>query len=106
MNAKEFAQYIFDLMAKSGWPYMSPELDADIPDCPPQIKVWDERNQMIRVISFADDENGMDEALNYSRDTINVMDNPEYGWPEAWYPIKNSVVAKIVEGWDDPPQNR
>lgn len=98
MNAAEAAKYIFGLMEKAGYPYMSPELDADIPDCPPQIQVWDDKRQMIRVISFADDEAGSEEALRYSRDTINVMDNPEYGWPEAWWMIGNTRA--MIEGWD------
>lgn len=100
MNAKEFAQYVFGLMDKAGYPYMSPELDdLDLTGVPPMIKVWDADMGMIRLIAFADDRTGAIEALEWARDWIPTLENPEYYWPEAWYP--NGRHAEIIEGWDE-----
>lgn len=100
MSAKEYAQYVFDLMQKTGYPYMSPELGDEIPDCPSQIQVWDAEMSMIRVISFADDAAGVEEALRYSWDTINTVEHAEWYWPEAWWWADEYHHEKI-EGWDE-----
>lgn len=71
MTAREYAQYVFRLMEKAGYPYMSPELDDDeIYGVPPVVKVWDANQGMIRLIAFADDEAGAVEALQYARDVF------------------------------------
>jgi len=100
MNASKFAQYVFNLMEKSGYPYMSPELDdLDLPGVPPTIKVWDADMSMIRLIAFADDEAGLPEALQHARDLIPTLEHPEYYWPEAWR--QDGKLADKIEGWDE-----
>jgi hypothetical protein len=105
MNAKEFAHYVFGLMEKAGYPYMSPELDDhDLPGLPPTIKVWDANQGMIRLIGFADDEVGAKEALQHGRDLIPTLENPEYYWPEAWWfsdGIHLGYPSDKIEGWDE-----
>lgn len=98
MTASEYARYVFNLMVKAGSPYYNAELDDDIPDVPPQIKVWDNTMQMIRVICFADDEAGAAEALSYARDVCDVSEPPSYYWPEAWW----DGEGRKIEGWDEP----
>lgn len=99
MNASEYAQGVYNLMAATDWPFYSPELDDGIPNVPPQIKVWDADMGMIRVICFADDEAGAAEALSYARDVSNTEEHPEFCWPEAWW------CGGRIEGWGDeaPP---
>ena len=104
MKAKEFAQHVFSLMDKAGYPYMSPELDdLDLLGVPPTIKVWDADMSMIRLIAFADDEAGLPEALQHARDLIPTLETPEYYWPEAWryVGVGASYKAEIIEGWDE-----
>lgn len=105
MNASEYAREVLEDMKRKGYPYLSPELWDDIPNCPPQIQVWFDRTQTIRVVSFADDEAGLAEALRYSRDCVNVLDHPEYGWPEARCYADGKIT--VIEGWGDeaPPES-
>jgi hypothetical protein len=103
MSAKEFAQYVFNLMDKAGYPYMSPELNEATDVSPLVIRVWDDRIQMLRTIAFADSAEQARNALNWLQSTSILIDEDlvDYYWPEAWWLPEGQKPAEIIEGWDE-----